>query len=206
MPAKKKNQATTRSVFDEVDVGSVPLDKNITSDMWWLLLIRGIALVLFGTAAVIWPGITLVSLAFLFTIYLFVSGFVDIVVGIRTVRTSNLWFLRLALGLLELGFGVYIIHRGTLLAVATLVVLIGLAFVFQGIVEIVSAFKTSRDAGSKLWPILGGLLALVAGVIILRHPVAGGLTFTWVLGLYGLVVGAITVAASLAIRPHGKKA
>lgn len=41
---------------------------------WHLLLFRGVAAALFGTAALLWPGITLVALVLLFGAYAFVDG------------------------------------------------------------------------------------------------------------------------------------
>ncbi|WP_345388835.1 DUF308 domain-containing protein [Nonomuraea salmonea] len=47
---------------------------------WWLLLVRGIAAVIFGILALIWPGLTLLALVIFFGAYALVSGL------FRTVR------------------------------------------------------------------------------------------------------------------------
>jgi uncharacterized membrane protein HdeD (DUF308 family) len=48
---------------------------------------------------------------------------------------------------------------------------------------------------------IGGILGIVAGIIVLRYPIAGGLAYVWVLGLYALVAGSIYIA--LAIMTKG---
>jgi uncharacterized membrane protein HdeD (DUF308 family) len=49
---------------------------------WWALLLRGIAAVLFGLAALFWPGVTLLVLIVFFGAYAMVDGVLAIVAGI----------------------------------------------------------------------------------------------------------------------------
>ena len=44
------------------------------ADNWWLLLLRGIASIIFGVIAFLWPGITLVALTYMFGIYAIIDG------------------------------------------------------------------------------------------------------------------------------------
>jgi uncharacterized membrane protein HdeD (DUF308 family) len=41
---------------------------------WWLILLRGIASILFGLLAFAWPGLTLVTLVILYGAYALVDG------------------------------------------------------------------------------------------------------------------------------------
>jgi len=50
------------------------MDTNVTSTaeaVWWLVLLRGIFMVLFGIIALFWPGIALLTLAYVFGFYAF---------------------------------------------------------------------------------------------------------------------------------------
>jgi uncharacterized membrane protein HdeD (DUF308 family) len=169
-------------------------------DIWWLFMIRGIALILFGLVAVLWPGLTLVAIATAFAVLLLVSGVADIVSGIRAIGHRGMWFLTMLLGLAELGVAVYLIKNRYVLA--TFIAIVGLSLVVIGILEIIAAFEPGEDSGRRFLTIIVGALAVIAGFIVLRYPVSSGLTFTWVLGLWGLIAGAVQVAMCLSLRSH----
>ena len=48
---------------------------------WWLLTLRGMIAVLFGLAALVWPGATLTALVLLFGAYALVDGLLALIVS-----------------------------------------------------------------------------------------------------------------------------
>jgi uncharacterized membrane protein HdeD (DUF308 family) len=48
------------------------------ADNWWLLLLRGIAAVAFGVLAFFWPGLTLITLTWLWGAYALTDGVIAI--------------------------------------------------------------------------------------------------------------------------------
>jgi len=49
---------------------------------WWLLALRGLVAVLFGLAALVWPGVTLTALVLLFGAYALVDGLLSLIVSL----------------------------------------------------------------------------------------------------------------------------
>lgn len=166
--------------------------------IWWLVLVRGIALLFFGILAVAWPGITLVVLSYIFAFYILWTGVVNIVHGTVSVAHRRAWFLSLILGLLQIGVSIYVLSN-PLLTLATFILLAGFTFFLQGVLEIAVAFM-DKDTGSKVLDTIGGVLGIIAGLFVLRYPIAGGLAFTWIMGVYGIFVGALVIAAALNIH------
>ena len=44
---------------------------------WWMLLVRGVAGISFGVAALLWPGLGLAALITLFGLYAMIDGVVE---------------------------------------------------------------------------------------------------------------------------------
>lgn len=164
------------------------------NDMW-LMVVKGLALFFLGMIAVVWPGLTLAIFALVFAIYLLVDGVVEIIEGITIHGEGSHWILRIILGVIEIAAGVYLLNRPTV-AVATFVLVIGFIFLIQGVVELLSAFIGKTDSKSRTLLIITGIIALLAGIVVLRYPLSSGIAFAWVVGVYALIAGAITFARS----------
>lgn len=169
------------------------------SNYWWVLTIKGTVAILFGIAAVFWPGITLVTLLYLFSAYVLIGGVTNIFHGISGMGNRGTWIFTLLLGFLELGVGVYLLrHPGV--TFTTLILLIGFLLITRGVFEVVAAFGDEISSGTRLLSIIGGALAVLAGIFVLFQPESSGVAFVWILGLYALITGPLLIALSLEIK------
>lgn len=174
-------------------------EETYLTGQWWVLTIQGIAAILFGIAAVFWPGLTLVSFIYLFGLYLLVAGVVSVLGALFSINKRGTWVLGLLLGLVLLGIGVYLLrHPAT--SFALLVVLTGSALVVWGVVEVVLALSRSESATSKTLAVMAGVVAVVAGVLMFFQPAASGVAFVWVVGLFALINGPLWIALSLDVK------
>lgn len=174
--------------------------------MWGMGVAEGVVAVLFGIAAVFWPGLTIVTLLYLFAAFVLVSGIVNLVRGIFNVSQGvGTWFLRVLLAVLLIGVGVYLL-RHPHVTFAAFILLIGFSLIVRGVFEIVIAFIEDMSPGGRTLYIIAGVLAALVGIIILFQPVAGGVAFVWVLGLYALITGPVIIAMSLGEHKQAKLA
>jgi uncharacterized membrane protein HdeD (DUF308 family) len=174
---------------------------------WWMPVVLGIASVLFGFAALIWPGLTIGVMAALMAILFAVYGIVDIVVGIKRVKIDTLTgVLTVLLGVLQLGIAVYLFHhRGSGLTIALFVLLIAIGFIVRGVIGVFSAFSSEVSSGWRWVNVILGLLYIIAGIYIINYPVQGSLAFVWVLGLLALITGPLYIALGLELKDSAKK-
>lgn len=170
---------------------------------WWALTFRGIIAIIFGIAAVFWPGITLLTLIYLFSAWILIDGVIRIVTGIGRIGSHRLGFLTAVIGLIELGVGVYLL-RHPAVPFATLILLISFTLIIDGIIAVVSSFSDDQDGGAKALTIIIGVAAVLAGIILLFQPVASGVAFVWILGLYALISGPLLIAMSIELHKLSK--
>lgn len=169
------------------------MNNSSLSQMWESLVLRGITSILFGIAAVFWPNLTLVTLVYLFSIYILVSAVVGIIEAIRAITRGSGWLWKLLISIIELGVGVYLV-RNTLVSFTALILLIGLVLITRGVFEVVSALLEDISATEKTLMVIGGILAVIVGIIVLLQPSTSDVTFVWVLGLYALLTGPMWIA------------
>lgn len=159
------------------------------------LVLQGILAILFGIAAVFWPGLTTEILVYLFAAFLLIDGIIALVWGLMKLKNFTKALLIILLGLLELGVGLYLM-RNPAVAFATLILILGFALIVRGVFSFVHAFTGMGSSTVKTMHAILGVLGVVIGIFVLAQPVAGGLAFVWILGLYALVSGPVMIAMS----------
>ena len=171
--------------------------------LWWLVLIRGVLAVVFGLYALFSPAGALLALVFVFGFYAIMDGVAALVVGFRHRRTSH-WGWHVAQGVVSLiaGFIALFWPGPTVLA---LVLIIAVWSIVLGVTEIIEAF-TARKHGSSSWAwlLVGGIVAILFGIILIVSPAAGALTLLWVIGLFSLVFGVVYIVWAFRLRKTAK--
>jgi len=163
------------------------------------LVLRGIIAILFGIAAVFWPGITLLVLLYLVSAFLLIGGIFELVFGISRLGQGGVSVLTRVLlpiiGILQVGVGVYFL-RHPHVTFATFIVLLGFILIVRGVFEVVEGLFEEGPSLYRLVMVVVGLLAALAGILVLFQPKAAGVAFVWILGIYGLIVGPLLLAAA----------
>ena len=169
---------------------------------WWALALRGLAAIVFGVVAIIWPGVTLTTLVILFGAYALVDGVFNILAGIRAVERHQRWWPLILEGVSGVILGVLTwIWPG----VTTLVLLYFIAAwaIVTGILEIAAAVRLRREIQGELLLGLGGLLSVVFGAILIVSPISGALAVVWVIGVYAIIFGAALLTLAVRLRAGG---
>jgi len=110
---------------------------------WWLSLFEGLAGVLIGIMTFLWPGITLVAVIFIIAFWALITGILELWAAIRLRRViSGEWFLGLS-GLISVLFGIVLLARPGLGAVA-LAWLLGIYAIFFGILLLFLGVKLKK--------------------------------------------------------------
>lgn len=171
---------------------------RIIARHWWIHLVRGVLAILFGLAALFWPGITLGVLVLLFGAWVLVEGALALASGFRNRGETGWWIL-----LLE-GLAGVIVAACTfawpLITAQVLLVLVALWALITGVLEIAAAIRLRREiAGERVLALVGGLSVLI-GLFILVNPAAGALAVVWAIGIYAILFGALMVYLGVKVK------
>ena len=115
--------------------------------------------------------------------------------AVRAVAKA--WWLGLIVGLITLAGGIVLVaYPGPTLTVIAL--LVGIELLIGGLFLIVGAL--GHPAGSRVWGVLGGSLAVIAGVIVLRHPSGSILVVAMAVGIYLILSGVLRLVGATESR------
>ena len=167
---------------------------------WWLILLRGIAAIIFGVLAFIWPGITLVTLILFYGAFALIDGVLALVHAFMGDNKGSRWWLAL-IGVLGILIGLLTFMWPGLTALALLVFIAAWAIVL-GIFQIMGAIRLRKEIDNEWTLGLGGALSVLFGVVMLIAPGAGAIALIWVIGAYAIVFGILLVMAALRLKKH----
>jgi uncharacterized membrane protein HdeD (DUF308 family) len=167
---------------------------------WGVLLGLGITSIIVGIIALVWPGKTIVVLAFLVAAWLIVSGIFQIVRGFSRGLSGGMRALLFISGILSLILGIIAIS-GVFQAVEILAILVGIAFLFRGFGLLFSAAEVDEGRG---WNIFGGIIMLIGGFVVLVWPGISLVTLAWVTGIWLIVGGIFEIVAAFRVRSLAK--
>ena len=168
---------------------------------WWLLALRGLAAVLFGILAFVWPGMTIFWLVCFFGAYALVNGILSFVLAAKAPKGSGIVGLVLG-GLLSVAAGLVTFFWPALTALG-LLILIAWWAIFNGIMEIVSAIRLRKVIRNEWLLVLAGIASIVFGILLLLQPAVGALVLIWWIGAWALFFGVLLMALAFRMRHLG---
>jgi uncharacterized membrane protein HdeD (DUF308 family) len=166
---------------------------------WWALALRGLAAVLFGLAALLWPGPALFVLVIFFGAYALMDGVLAIVAGIRGSEGRR-WLL--------LGEGALGVLAGLVAlfwpGISVLVLLYVIAFwaILTGALKVVTAISLRREIDNEWLMGLSGVFSVLFGVLLAVLPGVGLLSVVWLVGIYAVVFGVALIVLGFRVRGH----
>lgn len=171
---------------------------------WWVLLLKGILLVIFGILSFMNPGTTLATLVLWFAIFMMIDGVFSIFGVISNWKTEEDKWLLLAEGALGLILG-FLVYRSPDTFLSFIAFVISFWAIFSGISRIAMAIQLRKEIEGEGWLILGGLLSVIFGILVFAQPGIGITTLMWIMATFAILVGVLLIVLSLKLRKAGNK-
>jgi uncharacterized membrane protein HdeD (DUF308 family) len=165
---------------------------------WWVVLLAGIAGVIFGAIMLFdfWEGLRI--LAYFVGFYLLLAGIGDLV---GSSHYEPRW-LGVVSGVLALVGGIVaLVYPG--LTLGALALIMGIAFLAWGFVKALTALVARGDGWG--WSLVGGVLMAVVGVAAMAWPDKTLAVISILIGINALIFGFSAVFQSFALRSAARK-
>ena len=174
-----------------------PLAEN-----WWLLLLRGIAALAFGTLTFVWPGITLLTLTLLWGAYALADGVLALWAAAsgNTSDVAPRWWLAVA-GIVSVAAGALTFLWPGMTALVLLFFIASWAIVI-GVMQIWGAIRLRKEIEGEWLLVVSGLLSIGFGVILFVWPGAGALAVVWTIGWYAILAGCLSIALAFRLKQY----
>jgi uncharacterized membrane protein HdeD (DUF308 family) len=177
----------------------IATELRLISRYWWILALRGLAAVIFGVIALLFPGIALLALIYIFAAYALIDGVTAVIVAIQERGASRRWPILLAEGLISIIFGILAFAWPGVTALF-LLYLIAIWAIFTGVMEIAAAFMM-RNMVTREWALgIAGALSIIFGILLIINPGTGIITVLWLLGIYAIVFGVLLIIRAFQFR------
>lgn len=177
----------------------VPEIVGLFSQNWWVVVLRGIAGIVFGIFAFTWPGVTLTTLVFLFGAYALIDGAFSLFAALVGWRhREDRWLL-----LLESFIGLWagtILLRTPEMAATVLVLFIAVWAMASGMLRIVAAIRLRKEISGEVWMALSGTASVCFAFMLMLRPALGTLALVWIIAGFGLVLGVSLLMLGLELR------
>jgi uncharacterized membrane protein HdeD (DUF308 family) len=115
-----------------------------------------------------------------------------------TPHQSSIWWLFLLQGIAGIILG-FLLITDTDTTMIVLVTFLGFYWLFMGVLSLVRMF-VDRSV-PWIWSLLIGIVGILAGIVVLRHPLLATImvptVIVIVLGIEGLVMGVLEIIASI---------
>jgi uncharacterized membrane protein HdeD (DUF308 family) len=166
---------------------------------WWVVVLRGIAAIVFGILAFVYPGLTIAVLVLFFGAWVLVDGVFRVIGAIGGRATDPEWGWHLVIGILGIVIGLLTFHAPAITALA-LVIYIAAWALMIGATEIAVAIKLRREIKGEWFLILMGLVSILFAVMLLWNPIPGALALVWLIGSYAIVFGILAIIFGIRLR------
>jgi uncharacterized membrane protein HdeD (DUF308 family) len=158
----------------------------------------GVITIILAIYAIVYPGITLVTLVWILAIIFLIVGIEKVLSGIF-IPSGSRWG--------TIGLGILVIIMASIALaypVGTTVALflfLGLALLFQGIAMIIHGFGDKTQRGwSRGFSIGVGVLAIIVGILMIVSPFFGAVLAGLIIAIVLLIVGIQLITAGIGGR------
>ncbi|WP_197408021.1 HdeD family acid-resistance protein [Lampropedia cohaerens] len=166
---------------------------------WWLLLLRGIAALLFGVLTLAQPGASATVLLLLFAIYAMADGVIGIWSAVVNRRANTRWWSLVLWGIASILAGLVALFAPSLV-LAFAIAYIAFWAIATGVLQIAAAIRLRKEIAGEWLLIAAGALSVLFGLLLIVNPLAGLISIMGLIAFYAVVFGTLLTVLAFRVR------
>jgi uncharacterized membrane protein HdeD (DUF308 family) len=169
------------------------------SKNWWVLVVRGIAAIVFGVLTFMQPVVSLALLILFWGAYALVDGVFGVFAAFKGPHTDGFPWWMLITGLVGIAAGVFTFLSPAMTGLA-LLYLIAVFAIFRGVLEISAAIRLRKQIDNEWLLILAGLMSIIFGGFLIVSPGAGALAVVLWIAVFAIIIGVLEVMLGFKVK------
>lgn len=167
---------------------------------WWALMLRGLLSLAVGIFIFVRPLDSVAAFALVIAFWALFLGCVDIVHAFQLRGVMQHWLVLLLAGLVGVGFGIAALVYYPTLALTFAVVWAAWWLLVTGLLGLYVALQLRRLRMDWVWPMVFGVLGVVAGVFALLSPPATLAAIMGLIAAFAIVGGIVSIGGAFKLR------
>ena len=167
-------------------------------------MVRALVLVILGVWALVRPSQIIDLFVLVIALGLCVMGIIELARVLHARRGEHNWGMSLAIAILEIAIGLFLlIFQGT--AAWLVGVALGGLLLVRGVFDISAGFVVVKETTTRIIFLVSGLAGIILGLCVLAFPEMITARLIWIVGLYAVLVGIADFVLAVSLLP-GKAA
>lgn len=178
--------------------------KSLLHGIWWMILIRGIALLVIGATALFQPKTAAVIMIQFLAVFWLIDGILTLAKSLKGREIIPAWKWGLFTGLMSIIIAVIIFVYPALFAASFagfIVYVVAFLAIFSGITSIVTGIRMRKEIANE-WPmIFGGIFTIIFGLFLIG--LQPGVVAVWMVitfGICAIIGGTLMMVLALNAR------
>ena len=167
---------------------------------WWLLLIKGVALIILALWIMFNPEQSIMTISVFMGVGLIITGIVLLMISSELKKAMENWTMRLAEGLMDIVFGFFLLAHPDV-SLVIIPILIGFWIIFYGVLILAGSFQFKESMTTRRKTVLiVGIITIILGFIIAFNPDITIVTIGILIGVPVFIIGLANIFFAMNLK------
>lgn len=180
--------------------------RKFCSEVWWIVLVRGIAALILGILLISKPGVTAIVMVQFLGAYFLVDGVFSVINSVLGRKHLQGWGWGVVMGGLEILTGIIVFGHpiaSAIMTASTLVYCVAFMAIVFGALGVMTGIQVRKEVKGEWAMIAGGVLGIIFGLMLIMNPLASAAVYLTVTGVLAVLGGIVQIFASFQFRKIG---